>query len=69
MAANDLFEKRVCISGVGQSDVGRRLNRDPLELTLDACLAANPPADIRDLVQGMNNEIAAELAASATTAP
>jgi acetyl-CoA acetyltransferase len=40
MAANEILEKRVCISGVGQSDVGRRLNRDPLELTLDACLAA-----------------------------
>jgi acetyl-CoA acetyltransferase len=33
-------EHQVVISGVGQSDVGRRLNRDPLELTLDACLAA-----------------------------
>ncbi len=28
------------ISGVGQSDVGRRLHRDPLDLTLDACLEA-----------------------------
>jgi hypothetical protein len=36
---------------------------------VDACLAANPPADIRDLVQAMNDEIAAELAAPATTAP
>ena len=26
--------------GVGQSEIGRRLYRDPLELTLDACLAA-----------------------------
>ena len=35
-----------------------------------ACLAANPPADIRDLVQGMNDEIAAALAeAPTTTAP
>jgi hypothetical protein len=35
-----------------------------------ACLAANPPADIRDLVQGMNEEIAAALeAAPPTTAP
>ena len=33
-------EKSTVISGVGQSDVGRRLFRDPLELTLDACLAA-----------------------------
>jgi acetyl-CoA acetyltransferase len=33
-------EADTVISGVGQSDVGRRLYRDPLELTLDACLAA-----------------------------
>jgi acetyl-CoA acetyltransferase len=33
-------ERRAAISGVGQSDVGRRLGRDPLALTLDACLAA-----------------------------
>ncbi len=37
---NEIIERRACISGVGQSDVGRRLGRDPLELTLDACLAA-----------------------------
>lgn len=30
----------VVISGIGQSDIGRRLGRDPLELTVDACLAA-----------------------------
>ena len=40
MNANDIIERRACISGVGQSDVGRRLGRDPLELTLDACLGA-----------------------------
>lgn len=33
-------ERTTCVSGVGQSEVGRRLGRDPLELTLDACLAA-----------------------------
>jgi acetyl-CoA acetyltransferase len=33
-------ESSTVISGVGQSDIGRRLFRDPLELTLDACLAA-----------------------------
>jgi acetyl-CoA acetyltransferase len=38
--ANEIIERRACISGVGQSDIGRRLGRDPLELTLDACLAA-----------------------------
>ncbi len=37
---NDIIERRACITGVGQSEIGRRLFRDPLELTLDACLAA-----------------------------
>jgi acetyl-CoA acetyltransferase len=39
--ATDLIgERRAVISGAGQSDVGRRLYRDPLELTLDGCIAA-----------------------------
>jgi acetyl-CoA acetyltransferase len=38
--ANEIIERRACITGVGQSDIGRRLYRDPMELTLDACLAA-----------------------------
>lgn len=33
-------EHKAVIGGMGQSDVGRRLHRDPLELTLDAVLAA-----------------------------
>ncbi len=37
---NDIIERRACITGVGQSEIGRRLFRDPLELTLDGCLAA-----------------------------
>ncbi len=49
--ANEVLERRAVISGAGQSDVGRRLFRDPLELTVDACLAAIAdagltPADI-----------------------
>jgi acetyl-CoA acetyltransferase len=36
----DYPEKQTVISGAGQSDIGRRLYRDPLDLTLDACLAA-----------------------------
>ena len=36
----EVLERRSVISGVGQSDVGRRLGRDPLDLTLDACIAA-----------------------------
>jgi len=34
------LERRAAITGIGQSEVGRRLGRDPLELTLDGCLAA-----------------------------
>src|SRR5262245_54118383 len=34
------FEDAVVISGIGQSDVGRRLGRSPLALTCDAVLAA-----------------------------
>ncbi len=40
MNANEIIERRACISGAGQSDIGRRLYRNPMELTLDACLAA-----------------------------
>ena len=40
MDENAIIERRAAITGVGQSDIGRRLFRDPLELTLDACLAA-----------------------------
>lgn len=43
MSAIDMVrhgEKKAAITGIGMSDVGRRLNRDPLELTADACLQA-----------------------------
>ncbi|MDZ4826761.1 MAG: thiolase family protein [Actinomycetota bacterium] len=40
MNANQIIERNACVTGVGQSDIGRRLGRDPFELTLDACLAA-----------------------------
>jgi acetyl-CoA acetyltransferase len=49
------FERRACITGIGQSEVGRRLNRDPLELTLDACLAAIEDAGLtRDDIDGLS---------------
>jgi acetyl-CoA acetyltransferase len=35
-----VIEQGAVISGAGQSDIGRRLFRDPLDLTLDACMAA-----------------------------
>lgn len=36
----DRFEEKVVISGIGQSAIGRRLGRDPLGLTAEACLRA-----------------------------
>ncbi len=41
------IEKECAISGVGQSAIGRRLGTDPLELTLDACLAAIDDAGLQ----------------------
>jgi len=50
----EILERRAAISGIGQSDVGRRLNRDPLELTLDACLAAIEDAGLtREDIDGL----------------
>src|SRR5581483_8643656 len=40
MASTEKFERKVAISGIGMSAVGRRLMRAPLPLTVDACLAA-----------------------------
>ena len=44
MDANEIIERRACITGVGQSEIGRRLFRDPLELTLDGC---HGPSNLR----------------------
>ena len=49
------FERQVCITGIGMSDVGRRLMRDPLGLTLDACLAAIEDAGLsRSDIDGLS---------------
>jgi acetyl-CoA acetyltransferase len=36
----EALERRAAVTGIGQSAIARRLDRDPLGLTLDACLAA-----------------------------
>ncbi len=41
------FEHRAIISGIGMSQVGRRLGRDELELTCDSALAAIADAGLR----------------------
>ncbi|HEX4819628.1 MAG TPA: thiolase family protein [Acidimicrobiales bacterium] len=47
-------ERGAVISGIGQSDVARRLHRHPLDLTLDACLAAIEDAGLtRDDIDGI----------------
>jgi acetyl-CoA acetyltransferase len=49
-----MSERDACISGIGQSDVGRRLHREPLDLTLDACLEAIDDAGLtRDDIDGI----------------
>jgi acetyl-CoA acetyltransferase len=48
MAAEDRYiEKRAALTGAAQSQIGRRLGRDPFELTLDACLAAIEDAGLK----------------------
>jgi acetyl-CoA acetyltransferase len=47
-------ERAAVISGIGQSDVGRRLYRHPLDLTIDAALAAIEDAGLtRDDIDGL----------------
>ena len=40
MSPLEVGERRAVISGVGQSQIGRRIYREPLDLTLEAALAA-----------------------------
>jgi len=50
----DALAGRAWLTGIGQSEVGRRLGRDPLELTLDACLAAIEDAGLtREQIDGL----------------
>jgi acetyl-CoA acetyltransferase len=49
------LERRAIISGIGQSDVGRRLGRSDLDLTIDGCLAAIADAGLtRDDIDGLS---------------
>jgi acetyl-CoA acetyltransferase len=43
----EIGERKAAVTGLGQSRIGRRLNADPLALTLDACLAAIEDAGLR----------------------
>ncbi|MBW2389283.1 MAG: hypothetical protein JRG89_12715, partial [Deltaproteobacteria bacterium] len=48
-------ERNVAVTGIGQSEIGRRLDRDPMALTIDACLAAIEDAGLtRDDIDGLS---------------
>ena len=50
----DKFEHKSAVTGLGMSEVGRRLMRDPMDLTIDACLAAMEDAGLtRDDIDGV----------------
>ena len=51
----DRFEHRVAITGIGRSPFGRRLMRNPLSLTMEACLAAVADAGLTlDDIDGLS---------------
>jgi len=51
----EIGERKAVISGVGQSQIGRRIYRDPLELTIDAALAAIADAGLtREDIDGVS---------------
>ena len=53
--AEEPLERRAVISGIGQSDVGRRLGRSDLDLTVEAALAAIADAGLtRDDIDGLS---------------
>jgi acetyl-CoA acetyltransferase len=50
----EILERRAVISGVGQSQIGRRIYREPLELTVEAVLRAIEDAGLsRDDIDGI----------------
>ncbi|WP_194830157.1 OB-fold domain-containing protein [Nocardia sp. XZ_19_231] len=55
MASPQKYEDKVALTGVGQSQVGRRLMVDPVSLTVDACLAAVRDAGLElDDIDGLS---------------
>ncbi|MGH9028320.1 MAG: thiolase family protein [Acidimicrobiales bacterium] len=55
MSSAEILERRSIISGIGQSQIGRRLNRSDLELTVEACRNAIADAGLtRDDIDGLS---------------
>ena len=56
MLRGDKFEDSVVLTGIGMSDIGRRLMRPPLELTVDACERAVADAGLTlDDIDGLSS--------------
>ncbi|WP_329407771.1 OB-fold domain-containing protein [Nocardia vinacea] len=55
MASSEKFEDKVALTGIGMSDLGRRLMADPLSLTVQACRAAVEDAGLSlDDIDGLS---------------
>ena len=55
MSKVERLERRSVISGIGQSQVGRRLGRTDIDLTVEACIAAIADAGLsRDDIDGLS---------------
>jgi acetyl-CoA acetyltransferase/uncharacterized OB-fold protein len=62
-ASTERFEHKVALTGVGQSQVGRRLMLDPLSLTVDACTRAVEDAGLTfDDIDGLSTYPGANMA-------
>jgi len=54
-ASAERFESKVALTGIGMSEVGRRLYRPPVALAVEACLAALEDAGLeRDDIDGLS---------------
>lgn len=55
MPTTDKFESKVAITGIGMSEVGRRLGRDPMSLAVESCRAAVADAGLSmDDIDGLS---------------
>ena len=55
MPTTDKFESKVAITGIGMSEVGRRLGRDPMSLAVESCQAAVADAGLSmDDIDGLS---------------
>jgi len=51
----EILERRAIVSGIGQSQIGRRLGRSDLDLTVEACMTAISDAGLeRDDIDGLS---------------